>query len=365
MDLSAENIELLLEDKLDAVSSGIISKFYNDTLHEYHNQDEIEGVLSRMLNKVVDIVVQFALSRTRGKQLDSLRQRSEDMFEKIRPELHNNSGYRMVFYIGYEKACSDITTLLELDDMSNIDQEQAKEALSYTHTAALIDTLERRYQLSNKELAEELGISPSALSNTLKRLDPYGLFVTRRVGVKTLYSISSKGRAVCQSMRESEIGNIQPTTPPSIIDEMPSGIVKALIAVEEGSSTVEEAVSQIMPAVSRVSSKSRSFEVGFKRVARKLSKGSQGNVQLYTICYGKPPTKLRKESEAGGWLQVRVTSSDIQKGDYECLEMKREWYCPEVEQIDPNSGREQYMGRNIRILMTDDERIIKRVASEA
>lgn len=73
---------------------------------------------------------------------------------------------------------------------------------SNKHFNSLIEVICVSHSISHGELARKLGISPSALYNLIKRMEPYDLFDVEREGKYKLYYSTYKTQAVYDSLNK-------------------------------------------------------------------------------------------------------------------------------------------------------------------
>lgn len=103
---------------------------------------------------------------------------------KIDADLQNS------FLLGYCHASEQFVNSFE-SLISHEQDESLKSALvSYKHMKPILLCLDKNFQMSHKELAKHIGISDSALSNFMAKVQKYGIFNSVHAGKNKYYTLA-------------------------------------------------------------------------------------------------------------------------------------------------------------------------------
>lgn len=168
--------KILLEQKSDALELENRWKY------------RINSLFSYLANSVSNFVVSWVKNDEISQLQSSIRHifRKMDYIEKIKDDFNLQN----VFLLGY---CHGIASVMEsFEEQTSFRQNDSlKHAISsYKYVEPVLRILDQRFEISHQELAHEIGVSESALTNFMQKVEDYNLFNYTRIGKKKYYSLS-------------------------------------------------------------------------------------------------------------------------------------------------------------------------------
>lgn len=109
-----------------------------------------------------------------------------DYVEKIRGDVDLQNSFLLGYCHASEQFANSYETLIAHEQ----DEPLKTGILSYKHMKPILFCLEQNFQMSHKELAKQIGVSDSALSNIMAKVQTYGIFNAVHVGKNKYYTLA-------------------------------------------------------------------------------------------------------------------------------------------------------------------------------
>ena len=166
-----------------------------------------ESTINSFFSYLANSVSNFVVSCVKNDEISQIQScirgifRKTDYIEKIRDDLNLQN----VFLLGY---CHGIDCVMKSfeEQISFRQNDSLKHAISsYKYVEPVLKILDQRFEISHQELAYEIGISESALSNFMRKVEDYHLFNYTRTGKRKYYSLAHpNGETALKIVKENE-----------------------------------------------------------------------------------------------------------------------------------------------------------------
>jgi len=185
-----------------------------DRLIEGGNNDIEEAksvwrlLVNDLLKKTTQLIADFIDTRIESSEVRNVRKeinsklRKTDLWQTIEVD----SNLQQIFVLGHFYATNEILNTYEDIAISDEDIPVINAIKAYGWLASCILAVDAESQISHSELAERIGISASALSDSMSRVEKYDFFDSTVVGRYKYYSLSyPKGRRALALIKREHI----------------------------------------------------------------------------------------------------------------------------------------------------------------
>lgn len=196
--------ELVEREQIPSVIEKTLSEKISDVF-ELENRwvNEFNSIFSFLASSVSRFFISFVKNEEIVQLQSTIRHifRKADYVEKIR----NDFNLQNAFLLGY---CHGVDRMIESyeEEISFRENDSLRHAVSsYKYVEPVLRILDNRFEIGHQELANEIGISESALTNFMRKTESYHLFNYMRVGKKKYYSLAHpNGEMALKIIKEEE-----------------------------------------------------------------------------------------------------------------------------------------------------------------
>ncbi|MCM1045033.1 MAG: hypothetical protein NC417_05950 [Candidatus Gastranaerophilales bacterium] len=181
--------ERLVEKESISFIEAMLSENLSDAM-ELENRWKYK--FDAVFTSLADAVVHFFTSRVKNEEIAQAQSRIRRIFRKTEyiDEIKHDNTLQKVFLLGYCHGVDKIMDSFEAEISHQQNDSLNAAVSSYKYVEPSLRILERVVEISHKELAQQLNISGSALSNFMSKVQEYHLFNTVRVGKNKYYSLA-------------------------------------------------------------------------------------------------------------------------------------------------------------------------------
>lgn len=162
--------------------------------------------LNAIFSSLSGLASSFFISRVKSEDVTQAQSHIQRIFRKTDylEKIKSDANLQNAFLLGY---CHGFDEMV--DSFSNEIAYQQNEPLksvisSYRDVEPILRILDQSSEISHKDLAEQLGISESALSNLMKKVERYHIFNFTRAGKNKYYSLAHpNGAAALKIVKEN------------------------------------------------------------------------------------------------------------------------------------------------------------------
>ncbi len=307
-----------------------------------------KNTFNTLFSSLAKMTLRFFTSRIKS---DEMRQtqscihrifRQTDYVDKI----EKDTKLQDIFLLGYCHAIDEMTTGFE-KLISDEQDERLKAAISsYKNIKPILYALDENFEMGHKELAEKIGISKSALSNVMTKLQTYELFNSVRVGKKRFYSLAHpNGETALRIVKKEERPTVDGYT------EFLLKLLKTLKNIGNNNNAENQAVlKECEEAMNRYTTKPALCKKSVEDLVFRLK-----SEQIYLIFLKKYEGMVEKS--------VTVFTRDIQSevffDDIILKNLRRkivyQWFFTATEEIDSEEKAEEFLCEKLSSLNNGEE----------
>lgn len=246
-------------NKNPAFEGKLLSRLFEQILNVDKNDtvEDLSLLIDRMINKSLRAVLDSILSRgktSQAKELQTFGEIINILMNKF--QVDENNEKLMIWLIGHISAQLDILALFDDDLEMGTDTQLISVVKAYKHAFDILNILFNQPQLSQGELALELGLSPQALSNALGRMKEHQLVFADKHGKKKYYTLSENGKKVHKHLKLQDC-SMTPDRLTVYVEEMLITFEKIL----QGEISSDDAVANVFrPFTQQYTTKPRKLE---------------------------------------------------------------------------------------------------------
>ncbi len=155
---------------------------------------------------LADVVVHFSISQVKNEETAQMQSRIRRIFRKTEyiDEIKHDNALQKAFLLGYCHGVDKIMDSVETEVSYQQNDSLSAAVSSYKYVEPSLRIMEDAIEISHKDLAQQLNISGSALSNFMNKVYKYHLFNTIRVGKNKYYSLAHpNGEAALKIIKDN------------------------------------------------------------------------------------------------------------------------------------------------------------------
>lgn len=177
--------------------NGDVSEALNSTLSEDVNevknaQERWKKTRSSIFSSLSRVVSRFFVSRVKSDEAVRVQATIQrcfmrtDYMEKIQTDINLQN----VFLLGYCRALEE--TMEAYESAISFDENNTMKSVvsTYKHMKPILLCLDKNFQLGHKELAQQIGVSESSLSNFMNKVQEFRIFNSTRIGKNRYYTLA-------------------------------------------------------------------------------------------------------------------------------------------------------------------------------
>ena len=203
----AETAGIAVRDSLEVNTSELIEKYLVLKTENVPSPTRWRVITTQMFRSFSSVFARYLASRDQTDEVEDIYTYASSFIRRFKgwDSIENDSDLQDIFILGYLYSLKGLYE--KADEMG--DDKQEKQLLyalrAYRHVKPCLDALNNDVRLSHSDLAAQLSISPTSLSNFMSRVSEYSLFTSSSVGRKRYYALAyPNGEKALSLAREPE-----------------------------------------------------------------------------------------------------------------------------------------------------------------
>lgn len=190
--MSEEMLFSNFAEKNEMLTSTLNSMLTEDFSSIKSPENRWKRTLESLFSSLVKVVSRFFVSRVKSKEVVKIQSYIQDFFERTDHILavRNDSRLQNVFLMGYCHAIDKMINSFEKAEAFHQNDSLKSVISSYEYMKPVILCLEKNIRMSHKELAGQVNMSESELSDFMDKVQEYNLFHSSYINKDKYYSLA-------------------------------------------------------------------------------------------------------------------------------------------------------------------------------